>query len=247
MDPTNAFDAARFPRKLNLGCGPDRREGYLNVDLNAFYKPDLVCDVRELTMLPSGHYVEIIAQDLLEHLPRMATASSLREWNRLLEIGGRLQLRVPSLEGLMELFRKNQSFSKQRELLQCLFGTQAYNGDFHLTSFTRVLLEGYLVRTGFNLERLTVRDEWLFDADARKVAEAGSSLDAQKAALLRVADDGDFLCETYRLLLKRHPDAEGRSFFSRGLASAQLTRTQVLAIIEGSPEFQALHPDAGDV
>ena len=36
------FDPAKFPRRLNLGCGFDVRPGYLNVDLHAWHKPDLL-------------------------------------------------------------------------------------------------------------------------------------------------------------------------------------------------------------
>ena len=31
------FDPAAWPRKLNLGCGFDRRQGYVNVDLHDFH------------------------------------------------------------------------------------------------------------------------------------------------------------------------------------------------------------------
>jgi len=241
------FNPERFPRKLNLGCGLDLRTGYLNVDLNAFHKPDLVGDVRDLPMLPTGRYEEIIAQDVLEHLPRTATASALREWNRLMQMGGSLVLRVPSLEGLADLFRKHHSFDKQRELMQCLFGTQAYTGDFHMTSFTRFLLEGYLTRTGFEPLQIDVMDEWLFNATAKKVAEVGPSLDSLRAKLLKIADDADFISAAYELLLQRKSDAGGHAFFLGGLVERQLTREQVLDIIEGSPEFRDLHADSGDI
>ncbi|MBK7984892.1 MAG: methyltransferase domain-containing protein [Candidatus Competibacteraceae bacterium] len=79
-------------------------------------KPDLVADVCELTMLPSGYYEEIIAQDVLEHLPRTSTSKALREWNRLLQVGGRLYLRVPSLEALASLFQQSNSFERHAEL-----------------------------------------------------------------------------------------------------------------------------------
>lgn len=247
MNSSTEIDPAQFPRKLNLGCGWDRREGYLNVDLNAFYHPDLVCDIRNLPMLPPSHYVEIVAQDVLEHLPRTATASTLREWNRLLEIGGLLRLRIPSIEGLTTLFAKNPTFAKQCELMQCLFGTQAYTGDFHLTSFSKVLLEGYLNRTGFKLDQLSMRDGWLFDATARKVANCGPSLDVQKTKLLKVPSDEVFLQKVYEVMLHRQPDSEGRAFYGNALAAGQLKREEVLASIEGSPEFRALHADTGDI
>ena len=133
------FEPAAWPTRLNLGCGFDHRDGYLNVDLNAFHEPDLVADVTDLQMLPAERYSEIVAQDVLEHLPRTTTVAALSEWNRLLAPGGRLCLRVPSLLDLARLFEatENQNPNRQEMLMQCVFGTQAYDGDTHFTSFTR--------------------------------------------------------------------------------------------------------------
>ena len=148
---TDAFDPALFPDRLNLGCGYDIRAGYLNVDVNDFHSPDLVADVTNLHMLPAGRYREILAQDVLEHLPRTATVDVLREWNRLLTVGGTVHLRVPSVLDLSLLLRapENQSVEMQEKLIQCLFGTQAYSEDTHLTTFTEPLLRHYLDEAGF--------------------------------------------------------------------------------------------------
>src|ERR1700733_3692290 len=121
-------DPAAVPDRLNLGCGFDHREGYLNVDINDFHHPDLVADVTDLHMLPDSSCQEIVAQDVLEHLPRTATIPALQEWNRLLDDGGLLRLRVPSVLDLAELLRaaEDQTIERQELLVQCLFGTQAY-------------------------------------------------------------------------------------------------------------------------
>ena len=62
---TGMFDPEAFPLRLNLGCGYDRKPGYLNVDFQAFHEPDLVADVTDLAMLPDGRYEEIVAQEAL--------------------------------------------------------------------------------------------------------------------------------------------------------------------------------------
>ena len=136
----NEFDYSKYPQRLNLGCGFDIKLGYLNVDLNSCHNPDLVADIRCLKMLPSGFYEEIIAQDCLEHLPRTETQLTIKEWGRLLKIGGILQLRTTSLMDLLELFKVEsyQTVELQEKLVQCLFGTQAYDGDWHFTGFTKI-------------------------------------------------------------------------------------------------------------
>ena len=167
----SVFDPALFPDRLNLGCGYDHRHGYLNVDINDFHSPDLVADVTNLHMLPADGYREILAQDVLEHLPRTATVEVLLEWNRLLSVGGTLHLRLPSVVDLVALLKapENQSVEMQEKLIQCLFGTQAYSEDTHLTTFTEPLLRHYLDEAGFAVVNWRLRDEWLFEVDAEKV------------------------------------------------------------------------------
>jgi predicted SAM-dependent methyltransferase len=165
------FDPSEYSDKLNLGCGWDIREGYLNIDVHSFHKPDLVADVTKLDMLPGGAYGEIIAQDILEHLPRQSTVEVLRGWSRLLREGGTLHFRVPSVIDLAELMKlpENQSISRQELLVQCLFGTQAYTEDCHYTTFTEPLLRHYLAEADLAAETWVLRDHWLFEVDARKL------------------------------------------------------------------------------
>jgi predicted SAM-dependent methyltransferase len=174
---TDVFDPALFPDRLNLGCGYDHRDGYLNVDINDFHSPDLVGDVTNLDMLPAGRYREILAQDVLEHLPRTSTVGVLREWNRLLTVGGTLHLRLPSVLDLSLLLRapENQSVEMQEKLIQCLFGTQAYSEDTHLTTFTEPLLRHYLDEAGFAVVKWGLRDQWLFEVEAEKLRSVDAS------------------------------------------------------------------------
>jgi predicted SAM-dependent methyltransferase len=165
------FDPATAPKRLNLGCGYDHREGFLNVDLHEFHNPDLLADVTKLDMLPDGIYEEIIAQDVLEHLPRTETVNVLREWSRLLRVGGRLHLRVPSVIDLAELMKKpeHQNIAQQELFVQCLFGTQAYTEDTHYTTFTEPLLRHYLAEAELAPDTWGIRDEWLFEVDAVRI------------------------------------------------------------------------------
>jgi hypothetical protein len=131
--------------------------------MHGWHGPDLLADVRKLGFLPAQYYDEILAQDVLEHLPRTDTLRTLAHWNRPLRMGGTILVRVPNVLGVAALLVRpeNQDLAKQEELILCLFGTQAYTGDFHFTSFTPSLLEGYPGRG-----RLSRRP----DGPARRVA-----------------------------------------------------------------------------
>ena len=164
--PREPFDAGAHPPRLNLGCGYDKREGYLNVDLNDFHAPDLVGDVRSLPALPGGRYTEIIAQDVLEHLARADGSVALVEWRRLAAPGARLHLRVPDLPSLLRWLREQDDPDHHRRVIHHMFGTQAYDGDFHLSGYTELLLCDELFRAGFGDVQMGLRDGWLWDVDA---------------------------------------------------------------------------------
>jgi predicted SAM-dependent methyltransferase len=216
-----------LPRRLNVGCGYDRREGYLNVDLQAVHKPDLVADVTALPMLPSGWFEEILAQDVLEHLERARTAPALAEWSRLLAPEGVLHLRVPSLFGLFELLASpdRRDAARAEEIVHLMYGTQAYTGDYHLAGFTEATLDSHLRRAGLLVCEASIMHGWLFDVRARKCA--------------RLGDDGEFLHSAYFTILGRPIDADGLATHRRALAEGT-TRAAIEAGLRDSEEARFL-------
>lgn len=86
--------------KLNLGCGDDRQDGYVNCDLRAGVA-DAVCDVRNLPF-DDNVAEEVRAFDVIEHLPPHHTMRALREWHRVLVPGGTLVIKVPNMKMLCE-------------------------------------------------------------------------------------------------------------------------------------------------
>jgi len=240
-NPSN-FDPSRFPRRLNLGCGSDYRDGYLNIDLNAWYRCDLVADIRKLDFLPSQYYEELVAQDVLEHLPRTDTLRTLANWNRVVRTGGTLMVRVPSILGIAKLLEKpeNQSPQIQEELIQALFGTQAYTGDFHFTSFTEVLLEHYLAAAGFTLRKIDLLHGSFFDAWGEKTSHVLSPLPLDHEKLLAIGDDEAFIRACYLEVLQREADPGGLAFYLDGLRGGGMKRQVVIDSMLGGPEYRAL-------
>lgn len=215
-----------------MGCGLDKREGFLNIDINASGNPDLVCDITNLQSLPSAYFEYAIAKDVLEHIQRLKIRNTLKEWNRILKIGGVLELQVPNVVGLLTLLTKkeNKSPIMQEKLLQCLFGTQGYVGDFHYFGFTDILIKSLLESTGFVIEQITIKDEWLFLIRARK------TFDCHIEGIFHL-NDKDFVTEIYKIFLGRIPDEGGLQYYLKILKDG-ITREAVIESIKDSEEYK---------
>jgi hypothetical protein len=163
--------------------------------------------------------------------------NTLREWNRILKIGGVLELQVPNVIGLLTLLTKeeNKSPIMHEKLLQCLFGTQAYDGDFHYIGFTDILIKSLLESTGFVIEQITIKDEWLFLIRARKTFDC--HVDIEKIFHL---DDEDFVTEVYKIFLGRPPDESGLQYYLK-IINDGITREAIIESIKSSEEYKAKH------
>lgn len=81
--------------KLNLGCGPDRRPGWLNADLDL--RADLYLHAGRRFPLPDNFLALIFTEHMLEHLSEAEAATCLWECHRVLQPGGILRLSTPDL------------------------------------------------------------------------------------------------------------------------------------------------------
>lgn len=98
--------------RLNLGCGPDIRQGYTNVDLRPARGVDEVADLSKLPWFYKDESVdEILMLDFLEHFPYAKTLPILNECWRILKTEGTLEVQVPDFDhcarAAMSLFDDN--------------------------------------------------------------------------------------------------------------------------------------------
>jgi len=221
----------RFPRKLNFGCGYDKRDGYLNVDVDPACQPDLLILDDDYSVLPTAWFEEILAQDVLEHIPRSQTTRVLLEWSKFLVDGGRLHVQTSNIMGVAERMAAAPDFASHVGWTICLFGNQAHPGDFHFTGFTETTLRVHLLAAGFDLGPITLDDGWLFSVDATKVQSWSKMVD-ETAGL----DTKKFITEIYRYAFDREPDPNGMTYLKTELKSKRMTRSDAALHLLGSPE-----------
>ena len=91
--------------KVYVGCGPDRKEGYVGCDLRKLNSVDVVCKSWEL----SAHFEnvhKIYTRHMLEHLTFKEVEATLIDWYKCLQVGGCIHLVVPFLDFHIEQWNK---------------------------------------------------------------------------------------------------------------------------------------------
>lgn len=82
--------------RLNLGCGPDIKSGYVNVDFRSLPGVDRVEDLSKFPWpFEDESADEILMLDFLEHFPYRATSIILLECHRILKADGTVVIQVP--------------------------------------------------------------------------------------------------------------------------------------------------------
>lgn len=96
--------------KINLGCGKDYREGYINIDYVPFgsdgsdIKVDLFHNIKSGLPFEDNIIEEIICHEFLEHQSRFDSLFTMQECYRVLKSGGLLDVTVPPVERQLKIF-----------------------------------------------------------------------------------------------------------------------------------------------
>jgi SAM-dependent methyltransferase len=87
--------ASNIERKLEIGPGPQRIDGFETLNVVAGQNVDYVLNAANALPFASATFALIYASHVLEHIPWYRTDEVLNEWVRILKPGGRLEIWVP--------------------------------------------------------------------------------------------------------------------------------------------------------
>jgi len=138
--------------KLNLGCGDEILEGYVNCDLYGD-KADMIFDAATIPF-PDNSINEIRAYHLIEHFNFMEGLQVLKEWFRVLKPEGKLVLETPDLLNTCDQFVK--STENERIILYGHFFAWPWiPGQAHYFLYTESQMNWSLEEIGFkNIKRV---------------------------------------------------------------------------------------------
>ncbi|RLC84134.1 MAG: hypothetical protein DRJ03_15090 [Chloroflexi bacterium] len=79
--------------KLNLGCGPNKFESFINIDQSPTFSPDMQFDLEQPWPIDSNSVDFIYASHILEHIRNLIHV--MRECHRTLKPQAKLEIYVP--------------------------------------------------------------------------------------------------------------------------------------------------------
>ena len=92
--------------KLNVGCGSDYKDGFINIDAsNSLNRVDKIIDLEKESLLKQFLPEScgfILANDIVEHLYHWQAVQLLTDFYTLLASGGSLEVRVPDTEYIIK-------------------------------------------------------------------------------------------------------------------------------------------------
>jgi predicted SAM-dependent methyltransferase len=95
--------------RLHLGCGGERKAGWVNIDLLGD-PVDVAWNLARPLPFDSGSVVAIFHEHLIEHLPLEASDSFMQECFRVLRPGGILRVGVPDAGRLLQSYAGDRGY-----------------------------------------------------------------------------------------------------------------------------------------
>ena len=132
---------------IHLACGRNKLPGFTNVDIRSEVNPDIVGDIKNLSMFETGSANLIYLCHGLEHFKYQEIDGILQSFRRLLKPGGQLYLAVPDMEQMAYSYTTAQiSLALIRGAIS---GGQEYAGNIHYSVWDYETLKAALEKNGF--------------------------------------------------------------------------------------------------
>lgn len=98
--------------KINIGCGRDYKQGFLNIDMNDV--ADVYFDVRNRLPFRDGDISYIYSSHFLEHLTNSEIIRHFIECFRILKAGGVYRICIPDFRAALQGYMNNDQERLQR-------------------------------------------------------------------------------------------------------------------------------------
>lgn len=157
--------------KLEIGPGLTPNEGFQTLDIRDLPGIDHVADASKPLPFKDGTFSKVLACHVIEHFSHRETLDILKEWARIIEPGGEIELHCPDLEWAFKKYAAGEIGLGVAVLNT--FGSQQYEFDYHKAGFDLLTLTIFLQQVGFtDVRRLNSPDDedgWQLKVMGRKL------------------------------------------------------------------------------
>lgn len=139
--------------KLHLGCWHRFIPGFIHIDLCEMDHIDFNSSIDDLSMFEDASVSLIYSSHSFEYFNRNKALKVLKEWYRVLEVGGTLRLAVPDFDSLLNIYQQTGEIDNILGPLYGQMSIQTPSGQeilYHKTVYNFQSLTKLLVKCGFN-------------------------------------------------------------------------------------------------
>jgi predicted SAM-dependent methyltransferase len=125
---------------LEIGCGENKQfKNSIGFDIRKLEGVDIVGDARKLPF-EDEYFDHVFSSHVIEHFSHKEVEDVLREWIRVLKIGGTFEMRCPDLRIRALIFAINP----QKKDIINIYGEQDYDANYHQCGFSYSILKDVL-------------------------------------------------------------------------------------------------------
>ncbi len=214
---------------LNIGCGHDYREGYVNIDMDPNCSPDILVQNNDFSLIPKNHFEYAVVANIIEHIPRQFMMGALLDWVSLIKIGGKMWIETSNPVRIAQQMEEKNDFERHYNWLRMMFGNQDHEGDYHFNGFTEITLSVILKASGLLAGDFTYIDGWVICTEATKEKDW-----ADVTKFEGLADEA-FISAAYLDILGRDVDPNGLAYNRERLTSG-ISRLEVVKHLYSAEE-----------
>lgn len=144
--------------RLNIGCGPDIKEGYINIDSCPLNDNVVVMDIKNLDF-PENSIDEIYAKDILEHLSITDVKKLIKICSKICKTGSKIFIQTINIDAIIDAYK---SGVWDIDILNyMLFAGKNWvdgisrNEDFHKSCYSLDFISKLLNDHGFEIIHIT--------------------------------------------------------------------------------------------
>lgn len=143
--------------KLNLGCGPDIKEDYVNIDTCPLDSRVIQQDIRNLSYEEES-IDEIYAKDIIEHMSLNDFKIAIKNWSKICKSGAKLFIQTICWDTIIQAYYANVWDLETVNYM--LFAGHNWvdgisrNEDFHKSVYSFNLLKQILLENEFEISEV---------------------------------------------------------------------------------------------